>query len=140
VVLAGVVGLSACGTEPDDAPLAGMYVGDYEPSRLVSTTLDCDRLVSYALLAVNTLEDFDLSLSVTDDCSRAGGGFAFFEVLKLGKYTRQGSTLVFTPDSEPTAEFNGELEGEFVRLTLPPGFGNLAPNQVELRVGPRSPL
>lgn len=83
---------------------------------------------------------FDLSVNVTDDCRRAAGDSTFFEVLKLGKYSRRESDLSFTPNNEPRAEFTGELEGEFVRLRLPPTVRQLAPNDIELRVGPRSPL
>jgi hypothetical protein len=86
VVLAAVVGLTACGTEPDQRLFEGTYAAVYEPPQLISATSTCDRLVSHVLLSVNALGDFDLSINVTDDCSRTGGGFAFFEVLKVGKY------------------------------------------------------
>lgn len=132
--------ISGCGTEPDERPVEGTYVGNYDPPLVGYATLNCDRLITYVLLAVNTVGGFDLSISVTDDCSRVSGGVTSFEVLKLGTYARVGPTLSFTPDGEAAPAFTGQIEGEYVRLTLPAEFEELAPNDLELRVGPRSPL
>jgi hypothetical protein len=129
-----------CGTGPEDRLLEGSYVASYDPPLVGYATLNCDRLITYAFLAVNSLGGFDLSISVTDDCSRVGGGLSSFEVLKLGTYTRHGATLSFTPDRETASVFTGHLEGEYVRLTLPAEFEALAPNDLELLVGPRLPL
>jgi hypothetical protein len=134
-----ILQLAACGTGPDEHPLQGYYSASWEPSQLVSATVTCDRLVSHVLLAMSSLGEFDLSINAVDDCTRGGASFTFFEVLKLGKYTREGSVLAFTPDGEAPAAFTGTLEGEYVRLTLPPSVGALAPTDVELRVGPRTP-
>lgn len=132
--------ISGCATEPEEALIEGTYAASYDPPLVGTATVNCDRLIAYAFLAVNTLGDFDLSINVMDDCRRAGGGLSFFEVLKLGTYSRLGRTLSFTPDGEATPAFMGQLEGEYVRLTLPAEFEALAPSDLELQVGPRSPL
>ena len=132
--------ISGCSTEPEERPIEGTYVADYDPPLVGYATLNCDRLISYVFLAVNTVGGFDLSMSVTDDCSRVGGSVTSFEVLKLGTYARVGPALSFTPDGEAAPAFTGQLEGEYVRLTLPADFEALAPNDLELRVGPRLPL
>jgi hypothetical protein len=88
---------------------------------------------------MSSIGEFDLSINVVDDCTRGGASFTFFEVLKLGRYTRVGTALAFIPDGETAEAFTGTLEGEYVRLTLPPSVGALAPTDVELRVGPRHP-
>jgi hypothetical protein len=48
--------------------------------------------------------------------------------------------LSFTPDGEAGPAFTGQIDGEYARLLLPVDFEALAPNDLELRVGPRSPL
>ncbi len=58
------------GTEPEEALLEG-YAASYDPPLVGAATVNCDRLISYAILAVNALGDFDLSINVIDDCSRA---------------------------------------------------------------------
>ena len=77
---------------------------------------------------------------LTDDCRRVGRSVTSFEVLKLGTYARVGPTLSFTPDGEAAPAFTGQLEGDYVRLTLPAEFEALAPNDLELRVGPDCPF
>ena len=131
--------LAACGTEPDEPELQGSYSIAYDPARLTSATLNCDRLLTYAILGMNDLGDFDLSFNVVDDCSRSGGGYSFFGVLRLGSYVRHGNELTFTPDSATYPVFSGILDGEFVDFTLPPAIGNLAPGDFDIRVGPRHP-
>jgi hypothetical protein len=111
----------------------------YDPARLTSATLSCDRLLTYTILSMNTLGDFDLSFNYIDDCSRSGGGYSYFGVLKLGTYTRQGNELAFTPDSAAAPAFIGIIDGVYVNLTLPPAVGNLAPTDIDIRVGPRHP-
>jgi hypothetical protein len=101
--------------------------------------VNCDRLISHAVLSVNEQGDFDLSVNVIDDCSRAGGGFSFSEVLHLGSYTRQGTILSFTPDAASAPLFTGTMEGDYIRLTLPPET-DVASLDVEIRVGPREPF
>jgi hypothetical protein len=129
--------LGACGTEPDEPELQGSYSVAYDPARLTSATPNCDRLLTYTILSMNEQGDFDLSFNVIDDCSRGGGGYSYFGVLKLGTYTRHGSELAFTPDSATYPAFTGLIDGEFVRITLPPAIGNLAPVDVDIRAGPR---
>ena len=132
--------LVGCGTNPEERLLEGTYAAAIDPPLVGYATLNCDRLIPHVSLAVNTQGGFDLSIDVTDDCSRAGGGISPFEVLKLGTYARVGPTLSFTPDGEAGPTFTGHIEGQYVRLTLPAEFEGLAPNDLELRIGPRSPL
>jgi hypothetical protein len=138
--LAAALLLGGCGTGPDEGLLDGSCSVTYEPPLVASATENCDRLVSHALLAVNTRGDFDLSINVVEDCSRVGSGFTFSEVLKLGTYTRRGNTLSFTPDGESAPAFTGELEGAYIRLTLPPAVGALSYVDVQILLGPRAPL
>lgn len=74
-----------------------------------------------------------------DDCRAGGGEISFFEVLRLGTYFRQETTLEFRPQSGSDV-FGGTLEGEFIRLRLPPSFAQLATEELEFLVGPRMPL
>lgn len=130
--------LVACGTDPSAAEelLQGTYGAEYDPPIAAGATVNCDRSIPHAVLSMNDQGDFDLSVNTIDDCTRAGGGFNFSEVLHLGTYTRQGTLLSFTPDSASAPLFTGTLEGEFVRLTLPPEAG-VANIELELLVGPR---
>ena len=129
-----------CGTSPEEGLLEGTYAAAIDPPVVGYATLNCDRLIPHVSLVVNAQGEFDLSIDVADDCSRAGGGIAPFEVLKLGTYARVGPTLSFTPDGEAGPTFTGQIEGEYIRLTLPAEFEELAPNDLEIRIGPRSPL
>ena len=133
------LGLGGCGTDADEDLLEGVYTAEYEPPRLISTSLGCSRLISRAFLGVSDRGDFDLSINVIDDCSAGGGDFSFFEVLRLGTYFRQGTALEFRPQSGSDV-FGGTLEGEFIRLRLPPSFGQLATEELEFLVGPRMRL
>jgi hypothetical protein len=141
---AGGALLPACASEPhppDADPLPqGSYGAIYDPPQLVGPTGDCIRSIPHAVLSVNNLGDFDLSVNTIDDCvGDTGREFFFGEVLHLGSYTRQGALLTFTPDSALAPLFTGTLEGEYVRLTLPPAT-RVAGAQVELVVGPREPF
>jgi hypothetical protein len=116
VLILGAAGalLTACGTDPTTAPeelLQGSYGAQYDPPLAAGATTNCDRSIPHAVLGVNDLGDFDLSVNTIDDCTRAGGGFEFSEVLHLGSYTRQGALLSFTPDSASAPLFTGTLEG-----------------------------
>jgi hypothetical protein len=131
--------LGSCSAEPEEQFIRGNYSVEYDPLRLVSATGNCDRLISHAVLSMNELGDFDLSVNVVDDCTRAGGGYDFSEVLKLGDYQLEGTRLSFTPDSASTPLFTGMVDGDFIQLSLPPAVG-VAIIDVELRVGPRIPF
>jgi hypothetical protein len=126
--------LASCGTEPDDRPILASYAGSYDPARLISATVNCDRLVSHVVLELGNEGVFELSINVVDDCTRAGGGFAFSEVYRLGTYARQGSALAFTPDGENTPAFSGTLEPTAIVLVLFPGVNGLSSPDAELRV------
>lgn len=129
----------SCGTEPGDASIQGSYSTAYDPPRLVSATVNCDRLVSYAILSLNDRGDFDLSVNIIDDCSRVGGGYTYAEVLTLGHYTRRGSSLTFREDGPGGATFEGSVADAYIDLALPPSVG-VAPVDTDLRVGPRQPF
>ena len=134
---------SACGTDPrptnENQLFNASYGTVYDPAVVVDASAGCQRLVDHAVLAMNDLGDFDLSVNTIDDCSQGGGGFTFGEVLKLGSYTRDRDLLSFTPDSASTPLFTGTIEGEFIRLTLPAATG-ISSHEIELLVGPREPL
>lgn len=130
--------LAACDSQPDPA---GTYGTEYDPPVVIYATVNCDRLVPHAVLSLGgRVRDFDLSINVVEDCSRSGGGFSFWEVLLLGSYTVAGRTLAFTMDSATAPTFSALFDGTHVTLTLPPTIDSLAPVEVVLRVGPRSPL
>jgi hypothetical protein len=129
--------LVGCGTEPDDPFFRATYAVIYDPAQLVSATENCDRLVDHVLLELGEEGTFELSINVVDDCTRAGGSFAFSEVFRLGKYSRQANTLSFTPEGEAATAFTGTLELAAIVLVLFPGLDDLSSAHVELRV-PRS--
>jgi hypothetical protein len=125
-----------CSTGPDEQSVPGTYSVSYEPPLLASAAENCDRLIPNAILSLNELGDFDLSIDVVDDCSRGGGGPTPSQIQIAGHYTRQVARLSFTPSNGTAPLFTGTLEGDFVRLNLPPAVG-IAIIDVELRVGPR---
>ena len=138
VVLAGLVACLGSAMPIEESPLIqGSYGAAYDPPILVGPTGSCVRSIPHAVLGVNNLGDFDLSVNFIDDCiGDTGHEFTFGEVLLLGDYTRQAELLSFTPDSADAPVFTGTIEGEFVRLTLPATTG-VGGSEVELVVGPR---
>ena len=135
--LAPVLLLAAC-TDPDEG-LQGSYSVAYDPPRLTSATLECDRLLTYLILDMNDQGDFDLSFNVVDDCTRGGGGYSDSGVTMVGTYSREWQALSFTPEPASAPVFSGTVEGDYVRLVIPPSLGNLAPTEIEVRAGPRHP-
>lgn len=133
----------ACGSEPSppqDPLIQGSYGAMWDPPLLVGPTGSCIRSIPHAVLSMNDLGDFDLSVNTTDDCiGDTGHEFIFGEVLLLGTYTRQGAVLSFTPDEASAPLFTGTIEGEYVRLALPHTTG-VAGSDIELVVGPREPF
>jgi hypothetical protein len=123
--------LAACGTEPDDRLAQFLYAVGYEPPQVISTTEECDHLVTHVLLVLSEAGSFELSTNVQDDCTRTGGGFADGEVFRLGTYTRQGPTLSFTSDGAALPEFSGTLDTE--AIVFLPGLDSLS-SPVSLRV------
>jgi hypothetical protein len=83
---------------------------------------------------------FDLSINFTDDCSRSGGGYAFWEALILGDYTTTGREFVLIPDTTRMPRFPGTFDGTYVRFTLPANPDSLAPTPIEMQLGPRQPF
>lgn len=131
-----VIFVAACSTEPNPQDVPGTYGVTYDPPLLASATLTCDRLIPHAVLSMTQLGEFDLSISLVDDCSRGGGGSSPSEVHMVGFYGLQAARLSFTPETSTAPLFTGTLEGDFVRLNLPPAVG-IAIIDVEVRVGPR---
>jgi hypothetical protein len=130
--------LGACGTDPsdDNQLFNGSYGTEFDPPVVVDSFGGCQRSIPHVAFGFNRLGDFDLSVNTVDDCTQAGGGFTFGEVLHLGSYTRVNNLLSFTPADAPAPLFTGAIEGEFIRLTLPPATG-ISTHEVELLVGPR---
>ena len=123
--------------DPGDASYAVVY----DPGRLVYATLNCDRFVTHAVLSLGRRDrGFGLSVNLHDDCTRAGGGFAFWEVLILGRYAVSDSTLTFTPEAAGDPEFPGTFDARYVRVTLPARADSLAPTPIPMELGPRHPF
>jgi hypothetical protein len=88
---------------------------------------------------VNDPGGFSISINVYNDCRKGGGEFTSFEVYHSGTYSRDGMLLSFTPIGASAPLFAGLIEGEYIRLTLPPAAG-VASAEVVLLVGPREPF
>ena len=124
-------------TGPPD-PGNGSYAVVFTPGRLVYATVNCDRFVTHAVLSLGRVDrGFDLSTNLYDDCSRAGGGFTFWEVLILGHYFVNDTLLTFTPESGATPPFTGSFDANYVRLTLPARSDSLAITPIALELGPK---
>jgi hypothetical protein len=132
--------LTGCGTEPQVRSVAGTYSASFDPGLSVDAVGVCERFILYAILSLNEGGDFGLSVNVGDDCRPVGGQFTFFEVGKHGSYGRRGDTLSFAPEGEFENRFTGLPEGEYFRVFLPQGYGELATEELELHLGPRAPL
>ena len=141
--IVGTVALlgSGCGSDPteNNQLFNGSYGTEYDPPVVVDAFGGCERSVPHVAFGFNRLGDFDLSVNTIDDCTLAGGGFTFGEVLHLGSYTRVDDLLSFTPHNAHSPLFTGTIEGEFIRLTLPAATG-ISTHEVELLVGPRQPV
>lgn len=128
---------AACGTatgplDPGDAS----YDVVYNPGRVVHATVNCDRAMTHAVIGMGRRDrGFDLSINLYDDCSRAGGGFTFWEVLILGHYTVTDTLLTFTPESGATPPFPGSFDAAHVRFTLPARSDSLAPTPIDMELG-----
>ena len=140
-VLNLAVGLSCdTSTGPPD-PGNASYAVEFTPGRLVYATLNCDRYVTHAVLSLGRRDRrFDLSTNLYDDCSRSGGGYAFWEVLILGHYTINDTLLAFIPESGATPPFAGSFDAAYVRLTLPARSDSLALTPIPLELGPKVPF
>jgi hypothetical protein len=129
--------LASCGTGPDIERLEdGVYDRDYDPPPVTRMLPGCDRLLSRVFLVISSRGSFELGINVIDDCSRSGKGFSYFGVSRNGGYYVDGSELTFLANTG-TSGFSGFLEGEYIRLLLPPAL-ELALSELEVRVGPRS--
>ena len=131
-----VICVAACSTEPNPQDIPGTYTAGFDPPQLASATVTCDRLIPHAVLSMAQAGQFDLTINLVDDCSRAGGGSTPSQVHLVGFYAPQGAQLYFTPETSTAPLFTGTMEGSFVRLNLPPVVG-IAIIDVNLRVGPR---
>jgi hypothetical protein len=131
-----IIGVAACSTEPNPQDIPGTYTATFDPPQLASATVNCDRLIPHAVLTMAQAGQFDLTINLVDDCSRAGGGSTASELHLVGFYAPQGAQLYFTPETSTAPPFTGTVEGSFVRLNLPPAVG-IAIVDVHIRVGPR---
>ena len=127
-------------TGPPD-PGDASYSVEYTPGRLVYATVNCDRFVVHSVLSLGRRDHgFDLSTNLYDDCTRAGGGYTFWEVLILGHYSVNDTLLTFTPESGATPPFTGSFDAAVVRLTLPGRSDSLAPTPIALELGNKTPF
>ena len=134
LILAALASVT-CSTEAEPMLKPGdAYADDFSPGVLIYATVNCDRRLTHAVLSMNHLGDFDLSINITDDCSRSSGGYAYGEVLILGRYTWADSSLHFTPEAGGTGPFPGTFDSDSVRLTLPPRTDSLAATQFQLHL------
>ena len=131
-----------CGQEPEPPdPGDAVYAADFTPGRLVYATVSCDRFLTHAILSLSRrVHSFDLSVNLTDDCSRSGGGFAFGQVLVLGTYAATDTLVSFTPTSGATPPFTAGFDGTYMRVTLPARSDSLAATPIMLQLGPRQPF
>jgi len=134
-----VFGTVACATGPEPPQAAGTYSRDFAPPQVIHATATCDRLLTYAVLSMNRLGDFDLSINITNDCTPAGAGYSYGEVLILGKYARAGTSLQFTPNPGNTGPFSGSLSADTAYVTLPARPDSLAATSLDLQLPRRAP-
>jgi hypothetical protein len=138
-LLAAAVLALGCSSEPSPPdPGDALYAAEFDPAILVYATPACDRFLNHGVLSLSRrVHSFDLSVNLFDDCSRAGGGFAFWEVLILGTYTYRDSVVRFTPTSGATPPFTAVFDGQYMRVTLPARSDSLGAAPVLIHLGPR---
>jgi hypothetical protein len=140
VILVAVSTSCGTSTQPYD-PGDASYSVVYTPARIVYATVNCDRYLSYGILSLGRRRSsFELSVNLTEDCTRAGGRWSYWEVLMFGHYAIADTVLTFTPDSARTPAFSGTFDAAYVRLTLPPRSDSLAPVPIPMQLGPRMPF
>ena len=143
-LLAGFLGGSCGGDSTGIFPLDpgdASYSTVYDPPRIVGTSPQCDRLMTYAIMSLGRrFHTFELSINLIDNCSRSGGGYTYWESLILGDYTSTGGQFVLIPDTTRMPRFAGTFDGTYVRFTLPANPDSLAPTPVEMQLGPRQPF
>lgn len=135
-------GVLACddGMAPPD-PGGASYSAEFDPGSIIYATINCDRLMTHAILSLGgpRTRGFDLSINITEDCTHAGGGYTYWEVLILGHYAVEGDELTFTPDSGSTPSFTGTYDFSHVSVTLPV-HGGLSVVPVDVVLGSKSPF
>jgi hypothetical protein len=142
VAVLGALALASCDspTAPLD-PGDASYAVDYNPVRLVSTIAECDRLFTHAIVSLGRKgHSFSLSANFMDDCSRIGGGYAYWEVYFAGHYALVDTTVAFTPDPGLTPPFVGTFDGTYIRLTLPARPDSMALVPIPVQLGPKEPF
>jgi hypothetical protein len=128
---------STAPADPGDAS----YSVALTPAPIIYATVNCDRYLSYAILSLGRrLQEFDLSINVMNDCTRAGGIWTYGEVYIRGHYSTTDTVLTFTPDPGRTPPFSGTFDATYVRLTLPARADSLAPTPIPLQLGPKMPF
>lgn len=139
LIALALLALGGCATDPR-APDPGdaLYAAGFTPGRLVYATINCDRFLTHAVMSLGRrAHEFDLSVNLYDDCTRAGGGFTYWEVLVLGTYTTDGSLVSLQPTSGATPPFTATFDGTFMRVSLPARTDSLAATPILLQLGPR---
>jgi hypothetical protein len=127
-------------TEPYD-PGDASYSVAYTPAKVVNSTVNCDRYLSYGILSLGTRGSrFEFSLNLMDDCTRAGGVWTYWEVFFEGSYAVTDTLIRFTPDSARTPPFSGSFDRSYIRLTLPARADSLAPTPIAMELGPKMPF
>lgn len=144
-----VATFSACSSSTGPDPSRASYSGVFDPPYLALATENCDRFLTGATLILGddtgvqnefAAGYFELSVDLTDDCSRGGGETNTWREVISGEYNFVESTLVFGSPLTTFSEFSGTFDEQFVRLELPPRQEWPALTSVTLELGPREPL
>ena len=138
----GAVALASCDstTAPQD-PGNGSYAVGYDPARLVSSTADCDRLFTHAVMSLGREDHFfELSANFMDDCSRGGTGYAYWGIYFTGHYAMTDTTVTFTPDPGLTPPFTGTFDGLYIRAVLPARPDSMGAVPIPVQLGPKVPF
>ena len=123
--------------DPGDAS----YSVAYDPAPVVYATVNCDRYLDYGILSLGTRRShFGFSLNLTQDCTRAGGTWSYWEVYIEGGYSVTDTLIRFTPDSARTPPFSGSFDRRYIRLMLPARADSLAPMPIPMQLGPKMPF
>ena len=125
-LLASILLISGCGSEPDDR-IFGTYVlagveGDPLPY-LAASDANCDLYIAEGELALNEAGTYTLTFSGPVDCSRSGGpsdqsvGREY-----VGTFTQSDGVLQFQAQRRGggTFDFTGTVNPLEARVTVPP--------------------
>jgi len=136
---------SSCGDSLGPADLVGNYtltrINEGAPPQLVSATINCDLFLVGGRLELRTVDWSALSLTQSQDCTRAGGSTFITSLLYLGTFRITGSTMTFETlrSIDDTLRFVGPIAFGNVTLSVSDVARGL-PGPIVLRFGPREPL